>query len=62
MVGIWLEHLLLLGPALNHGISVLPLGIQDGIITLGFLGLLLMALTFFVKIFPECIYPREEAA
>ena len=51
-IGIWLEHLLLLGPALSPQATSLPLGIADVLITLGFLGLLIFAVTFFLRIFP----------
>jgi len=53
IVGIWLEHLLLLGPALSRDAVVLPLNFTDALISLGFLGLLLAAITFFLKLFPE---------
>jgi len=53
IVGIWLEHLLLLGPALSHDSVALPLYVPDGLISLGFLGLLLAAITVFLKLFPE---------
>ncbi len=51
--GIWLENLLLLGPALNRTASSLPLGFLDGLISLGFLGLMAMALTGFFALFPR---------
>ena len=53
IVGIWLEHLLLLGPALNHDTATLPLNVADGLISLGFFGLLLVSVTYFLKLFPE---------
>jgi len=53
IIGIWLEHLLLLGPALSHGVTSLPLAISDGLISIGFLGLMVIALNFFLKRFPE---------
>ena len=53
IAGIWLEHLLLVGPAMNHAADTLPLGIKDFLITLGFLGLMLMALNSFLRQFPE---------
>lgn len=61
MAGIWLEHLLLLAPALNQHASRLPLGFSDGLITLGFLGLMVAALTYFLRLFPELsgIRPQE---
>ncbi len=53
IVGLWFEHLLLLGPALSHQASSLPLGFTDGLITLGFLGLMALAVAFSLKRFPE---------
>ena len=53
LVGIWLEHLLLLGPALNPGVSSLPLDLSDGLISLGFLGLMVLAVPFLLTSFPE---------
>jgi hypothetical protein len=55
IMGIWLEHLLLLGPALNHHASSLPLGLIDGLIFLGFLGLISLALMYFLNLFPELL-------
>ena len=53
IMGIWLEHLLLIGPALNEHSSSLPLGLAEGFIFLGFLGLIVSAVTFFLHLFPE---------
>jgi hypothetical protein len=53
MVGIWFEHLLLLGPALNPNADAIPLSIADAMISLGFLGLMIIAVRFFLNIFPE---------
>jgi hypothetical protein len=53
IMGIWLEHLLLIGPALTQHSSSLPLGLADGLIFLGFLGLIVLAVTFFLNLFPE---------
>jgi Ni/Fe-hydrogenase subunit HybB-like protein len=53
IVGIWLEHLLLLGPALSPGVDSLPLALSDGLISFGFLGLMLLAVNFFLRRFPE---------
>jgi hypothetical protein len=53
IVGIWLEHLLLLGPSLSHASQGLPLGFSDFLISLGFFGLMLMAISFAFKQFPE---------
>jgi hypothetical protein len=59
IIGIWLEHLLLLGPALSHEASTIPLGISDGFITLGFLGLMAIAIGYFLSVFPETIPVKE---
>jgi Ni/Fe-hydrogenase subunit HybB-like protein len=60
--GLWLEHLLLLGPALNPQATSLPLGLGDGLIALGFLGLMGVGLLFFFSRFPLGLLPagREE--
>jgi hypothetical protein len=55
IIGIWLEHLLLLGPALSHEAETIPLSISDGLISLGFLGLMMMAVAFYLAKFPEVI-------
>jgi Ni/Fe-hydrogenase subunit HybB-like protein len=55
IMGIWLEHLLLIGPALNPHASALPLGFIDGLIFLGFLGLMALAVTVFLNLFPELL-------
>jgi hypothetical protein len=59
IVGVWLEHLLLLGPALNHSVSSIPLSISDGLITLGFLGLMIIAVTYFLRQFPELVRTKK---
>jgi hypothetical protein len=53
IIGIWFEHLLLLGPALSHGAASISLGVADGLISLGFLGLMVLAVRYFLNIFPE---------
>lgn len=55
IVGMWLEHLLLIGPATAHGTATLPLGIMDGIISLGFLGLMVISVSSFLHQFPELV-------
>jgi len=62
ILGIWLEHLLLLGPALNHAAAELPLGITDGLVFIGFLGLMVLALAYTLKTFPELLPPGSEGA
>ncbi|MBU0987108.1 MAG: hypothetical protein KKH68_07630, partial [Proteobacteria bacterium] len=59
IMGIWLEHLLLLGPALNRHVSALPLGISDGLIFLGFFGLMAIALRYFLNLFPELVQNEQ---
>lgn len=53
IVGIWLEHLLLLGSPLSHSAHSLPLEVSDVLISLGFLGLMLMSIAHFLRAFPE---------
>jgi hypothetical protein len=59
IIGIWLEHLLLLGPALSHETQTIPLSISDGLISLGFLGLMAIAIGFFMKVFPETVPAKQ---
>jgi hypothetical protein len=60
LAGIWLEHLLLLGPALTHGVARLPLGLSEGLITLGFAGLMIMAVAYFLSLFPELVFAQKK--
>jgi hypothetical protein len=60
IVGMWLEHFLLLGPAFHHNAEVLPLRWIDGLIGLGFLGLLMAAISVYLKQFPEVLRTRLE--
>lgn len=55
IAGMWLEHLLLLGPALNHGATSIPLGVADVLITIGFFGLMAYAVSGYLKQFPELV-------
>jgi hypothetical protein len=59
IIGIWLEHLLLLGPALNHGAQSIPINLADGLISLGFLGLMATAVRYFLTVFPELAIAKE---
>ena len=59
IIGIWFEHLLLLGPALSHGADTIELGFADGLISLGFLGLMLIAIKYFLNVFPETVVMQE---
>jgi hypothetical protein len=51
IIGLWLEHLLLVGPSLNPGTATLPVGAGDLLISLGFLGLMAFAVTLFLRRF-----------
>ncbi len=56
IVGLWLEHLLLIGPAMVHGQdATLPVGMTEGIISLGFLGLMVISVSSFLHQFPELV-------
>ena len=57
IIGFWLEHLLLLAPALSHDAHSLSLSVFDGLITVGFLGLMAMAVSFFLRRFPQISRP-----
>jgi hypothetical protein len=60
LIGIWLEHLLLVGPGLNPKATSLPLGVTDGLISLGFLGLMALAIRFGLSAFPRLIQTVKE--
>jgi hypothetical protein len=62
ILGIWLEHVLLLGPALNPEAAELPLGVVDVLVFVGFLGLMVLAVSFVLKTFPELLPPAGTAA
>jgi hypothetical protein len=62
ILGIWLEHLLLLGPALNHEAAELPLGLTDGFVFIGFMGLMVLAVAYTLKTFPELLPPARQGA
>ena len=53
ITGMWLEHLLLIGPSLSHAVHALPLSFSDLLISLGFLGLMQLAVSVFLRQFPE---------
>jgi hypothetical protein len=59
IIGIWFEHLLLLGPALSHHADSIPLGISDGLISLGFLGLMMISIAYFIRRFPEIVQTNQ---
>jgi len=62
IIGIWLEHLLLLGPALSHEATrEIPLSLSDGLISVGFFGLMAFAIGYFLQVFPETIPVKENA-
>jgi hypothetical protein len=62
IMGICLEHFLLIGPALYPHVSALPLGLTDGLIFLGFLGLMALSVIFFLNQFPELFRVVDEEA
>ncbi len=53
IIGFWFEHLLLLAPALSHDAHSLSLNVSDGLITAGFFGLMVLAVSYFLKRFPN---------
>ncbi|MGD9331157.1 MAG: hypothetical protein PVJ53_07585 [Desulfobacterales bacterium] len=62
IAGMWLEHLLLLGPALNHHATSIPFGVTDVLITIGFFGLMAFAVSGYLKQFPELVRVNAEKA
>lgn len=59
MLGIWLDNLLLIGPPLKFDISSLALQLFDLLISLGFLGLMVMAVAYFLSLFPELVLKAD---
>ena len=60
IVAMWLEHLLLLGPAWGPAAAAVPLSLSDGLIFIGFLGLMALAVAGMLKTFPELVpAPRD---
>lgn len=55
IIGIWMEHHLLLGPAYHGRAEGFPLGIYDILVALGFFGLLALAVTGYLRQFPELL-------
>jgi membrane protease YdiL (CAAX protease family) len=61
IVGIWLEHNLLLGPAFNQDARGIPLNLVDIFVGLGFLGLMTAGVTAYLREFPQFIRPAGPA-
>ena len=55
ILAMWLEHLLLLGPAWDHAAAAVPLSLSDGLIFIGFLGMMALAVAGMLKTFPELV-------
>lgn len=55
IVGMWLEHFLLLGPVYFRHVQSLPFSWVDGAVALGFLGLLAAAVAGYIEQFPELL-------
>lgn len=62
IVSIWLEHYLLLGPIYSPDAVRLPLQIADGLISLGFMGLMAVSVAVFLNHFPEVLKPLPSEA
>ena len=58
IIGMWLEHFLLIAPAFYPHTTSLPLGWVDPGVALGFLGMLAGALIYYLNQFPELLQPR----
>ncbi len=57
LAGIWLEHHLLIAPAMGHGHGSLNLGPGDALICVGFMGLMAVSVDFYLQTFPELVAP-----
>jgi Ni/Fe-hydrogenase subunit HybB-like protein len=55
IIGMWLEHFLLLGPVYYRHVHILPLSWVDGAVALGFIGLLAAAVRGYIEQFPEML-------
>lgn len=55
IAGLWLEHVLLVGPVFDPAAAELPLGPLEGIIGAGFLGLMVLAVSGMLRSFPELL-------
>lgn len=55
LTGLWIEHFLLLGPCFLDHTPGIPMGVNEIIITLGFLALMVLALLFYFKQLPELL-------
>ncbi|GBC59789.1 hypothetical protein DENIS_0730 [Desulfonema ishimotonii] len=60
LLGIWLENLLLIGPALRFDTAAPVLRVFDVLISLGFPGLMACAVAGLLKSFPELFLKTEE--
>jgi hypothetical protein len=60
IIGMWLEHFLLIAPAFHPHARSLPLSWIDLAVALGFLGLQGTALGYYMKAFPELLQPQTE--
>ena len=60
LFGMWLEHYLLLGPALDPKAESIPISIADVLVALGFLSLMAMAVRFALARFPELVPVRRQ--
>jgi len=62
IISMWLEHFLLLGPIYSPNAAQLPLHVTDGLVSLGFLGLMAASVAFFLNQFPEVLSMQSPEA
>ena len=55
LAGFWLEHFLLLAPNYLQGVDRVPIGLNEVIITAGFLGLFVVSISLYLRQFPELL-------
>jgi hypothetical protein len=59
IVALWMEHLLLIGPALTPEAAGWPLGATEVLVFVGFLGLMVTAVTYRLRTHPELLPPAR---
>ncbi|MEJ2041309.1 MAG: hypothetical protein P8X55_20625 [Desulfosarcinaceae bacterium] len=62
LIGMWLEHFLLVGPAFYRHAAFLPLNWIHAFVAVGFLGLMAGALFYYLDQFPEILQARSGEA
>ncbi len=62
IIGIWLEHVLLLGPVFHEHAVQIPFSLVDVMIFLSFLGMMIFSILRFIDFMPEFMWPAHADA